>query len=67
MAPGGRLITIDCPHCHRFFRERAAAVHQGVAIQCPTCSRAIVFTADSPFDCVRKALHEARTARLGGK
>jgi hypothetical protein len=38
-----------------------------VKIRCPTCSRDIAFEADSPFESVRKALHEARIARLAGK
>jgi len=67
MAPGGSQITIDCPHCHRFFLERAAAVYQGASIRCPTCSREIAFQTDSPFESVRKAMHEARRIRLSEK
>jgi endogenous inhibitor of DNA gyrase (YacG/DUF329 family) len=67
MAPTGQRITIDCPHCKRFFLEQASAVYQGASIRCPTCARDIALTSDSPFESVRKALHEGRKARLAEK
>ena len=60
-------IKIICSKCAKAFSERAARLRNGYQMQCPHCSKLIIFDTSSEDPNVRRPLKAARDFRLAAE
>ena len=60
-------IKIICSKCVKVFSERARRIRNGYQMQCPHCSKLIIFDSSSEDPNVRRPLKAARDFRLAAE